>query len=106
MSNCKVELEPGPCKMHTVINAKQSEDMMHVEVSIETNCKMVQAFAAELKPVGAYDEFSLPMVQNPVYITASNHISHSACPVPCAVLKAIEVAADLGLKRDVVLKIE
>ena len=106
MSDCKVEVEPGPCKMHSVINAKMSEDMMHVEVSIETNCKMVQAFAAELKPVGAYDEFDLPMVQNPVYITASNHIKHSACPVPCAVLKAIEVAADLGLKRDVTLKIE
>lgn len=106
MSNCKVEVEPGPCKMHTVINAKQSEDMMHVEVSIETDCKMVQAFASDLKPVGAYDEFELPMVQNPVCITASNHLKHSACPVPCAVLKAIEVAADLGLKRDVTLKIQ
>ena len=46
------------------------------------------------------------MIQNPVYITASEHLNHSACPVACATLKAIEVAADLGLKRDVHLTIE
>lgn len=106
MSDCTVTVEPGVCKMTAKIHAKQSDDMMSVEVSIESDCKMVQAFAADLKPVGAYDEFGLPMVKNPVYITASEHLKHSACPIPCAVLKAIEVAADLGLKRDVSMKIE
>ena len=106
MSDCTVTVEPGPCKMTAAIHAKMADDMMHVEVSIDTPCKMIQKFSETLKPVGAYDEFSLPMVQNPVYICASECISHSACPVPAAVLKAIEVAADLGLKRDVTMKIE
>lgn len=106
MGECKVEVDPGVCKMRTIINAKPSEDMMNIEVSIDTDCAMIKSFASDLKPIGAYDESELPMVQNPVYITASKHIKHSACPVPCAVLKAVEVAADLGLKRDVSLKIE
>ena len=106
MSECNITVEPGVCKMNAKIHAEPSEDMMSVVVTIDTPCKMVKAFAEALKPVGAYDEFALPMVQNPVYKTASEHISHSACPIPSAVLKAIEVAADLGLKRDVSFKIE
>ncbi len=106
MSECNITVDPGVCKMNAKIHAEPSEDMMSVVVTIDTPCNMVKAFAEVLKPVGAYDEFALPMVQNPVYIAASEHITHSACPIPCAVLKAIEVAADLGLKRDVSFKIE
>ena len=77
-----------------------------VNVKIDSDCKFVREFGAALKPIDAYTEFALPMIQNPVYITASEHLNHSACPVACATLKAIEVAADLGLKRDVHFTIE
>lgn len=106
MGECNITVEPGVCKMTAKIHAEPSEDMMTVIVKIDSPCKMVKAFAENLRPIGPYDEFTLPMVQNPVYIIASEHISHSACPIPSAVLKAIEVAADLGLKRDVSFKIE
>ena len=94
MSECNITVDPGVCKMNAKIHAEPSEDMMSVVVTIDSPCKMIKAFAEALKPVGAYDEFTLPMVQNPVYITASEHITHSACPIPCAVLKAIEVALE------------
>ena len=106
MGKCTVKVEPGVCKLNSTITAELGDDMMTVNVKIESDCKFVRNFGAALKPVEAYTEFALPMVQNPVYITASEHLNHSACPVPCATLKAIEVAADLGLKRDVHLTIE
>lgn len=106
MGTCKVTVEPGVCRLNTVVYAEPSDDLMSVNVRIESECKFVRDFGAALKPIDPYTEFSLPMVENPVYKTASGTVQHSACPVPCAVLKAIEVAADLGLKRDVKLTIE
>ena len=40
------------------------------------------------------------------YRGADDTIKHTACPVPCAMIKAIEVASDMGLKRDVLIEIK
>jgi len=44
--------------------------------------------------------------QTPFYKAADECLPHIACPVPCGFIKAMEVAAGLGLKRDVTFKIE
>jgi hypothetical protein len=41
-----------------------------------------------------------------VYRAAQQYCRHPACPVPCAVLKAIEAACGLALPRDVEIRIE
>jgi hypothetical protein len=41
----------------------------------------------------------------PVLQTAYAHCAHAACPVPSALVKAIEVAAGLALARDVSIHI-
>jgi len=46
------------------------------------------------------------MNETDVYKLASDNIPHAACPVPCGMIKAIEVAGGLGLKRDVTIKVE
>jgi hypothetical protein len=46
------------------------------------------------------------MNETVIYKWASERLPHAACPVPCALVKAVEVAGDLGLKRAVKIEIE
>lgn len=105
MTDCIVEVEPGVCKMNAKIVAKTSDDMMSIEVSIDSPCGFIQKYAAKLEPIDPYSTMELPMVQNPCYAATDGIIPHVACPIPSAVLKAVEVASDLGLPRDVVMRI-
>ncbi|MCQ2085305.1 MAG: hypothetical protein MJZ21_04075 [archaeon] len=105
MTDCTVEVEPGVCKMNAKITAKLSDDMMSIDVTIDSPCEFIKKYAAKLKPIDPYSEMELPMIQNSCYTATEGTIPHVACPIPCAVLKAVEVAADLGLMKDVAMHI-
>ena len=105
MTDCKVEVDPGVCKMKTVIVAKTAEDMMSITFEITSDCPHVQKLAASVQDVDPYSTIDMPVNENPIYVCAGGCLPHAACPVPCAMVKATEVASDLGLKRDVVIKI-
>ena len=107
MSNeCKVTVDAGVCKMKTVIIAKPNPDTGMVDIEIQSDCPNVLKMSWTLKSVCPYTEVEEEMNKTEVYKNASCNIPHAACPVPCGIIKAIEVAGDLGLKRDVTIKVE
>ena len=61
--------------------------------------------AAELPEVDGYQAAMTAAPQNPVYLAAGQARLHAACPVPCGVIKAIEVACSLALPKDVSIKL-
>lgn len=71
-----------------------------INVNIESECDDVKAFLANLKSLDVKDVIK-PFVKNRIYEEAAKFIRHPACPIPCAILKAIEVELGLALKRDV-----
>ena len=95
MSDCKTTVKAGVCGKTTTIYATPSEDMMTVNIRIESDCPMV-AKNPEMSVV-AYEK---------VYAWATENIRHTACPVPCAIVKSLEAAGDLGLKRNVTIDLE
>lgn len=103
MSECKVTVEAGVCRRTTVIHAKSNDDMT-VSITIESDCPMVSK--TPVPDIVPWEEIGLPMNETEVYKWASQNLAHAACPVPCGIIKAVEVAGDLGLKRDVVMRIE
>lgn len=104
---CTVTVMAGVCAMTTKIHAKMNDDMS-VTLEIETDCPQIKkGLEAEPIPVGMpWDEVGVPMIESGIYKWASEHLRHTACPVPCCVIKAIEAAGGLGLKKDPVIKIE
>lgn len=102
MSDCEVTVNAGVCKMKTVIRVKQNDDMT-VSLDIESDCPMVRR--TPFPNIVPWEEIGLPMNQSVTYKWASENIGHTACPVPCAILKAIEIGGDLGLKKDVSIEI-
>jgi len=94
----KVVVKAGACGFTSVIRAEKGQERK-VDISVESGCAMVQKMAAEIARLGRRDALTA-ILENPVYRAAGRHLKHAACPVPAAVLKALEVEAGLNVKKD------
>ena len=102
---CWVNVDAGVCKMKTRIHAAQQEDMM-VRIDIESDCHHILKMSWRVQPINPYSEIESRICDTDVYKWANEVLPHAACPVPCAIIKAVEVASDMGIKRDVSITIE
>ncbi|MDR0198798.1 MAG: hypothetical protein LBI08_03545, partial [Methanomassiliicoccaceae archaeon] len=59
-----------------------------------------------LKTANAVDAVSTSIIDNEIIRKCSELLPHPACPVPCAIVKACEVAGDLAVKKGVVFTFE
>lgn len=96
---CKVCVDGGVCKMKTLITAKDN-GMGLIEIDIKSDCPNVLKMSWKLEPMSPYAEVEANFMESSVYKLAAEAIPHTACPVPAGIIKALEVAGDLGLKRD------
>jgi hypothetical protein len=94
----KVVVKAGACGFTSVIRADKGRERS-VDISVESGCAMVQKMSAEIASLGRRDALA-GLLTNPVYLAAARHLKHAACPVPSAVLKALEVEAGLNVKKD------
>jgi hypothetical protein len=102
----KVNVKPGSCGFSVSISADKGPGKA-ISVSIETDCEMVRKMAGDIKTLDRFAALT-GFTANPVYHAAAKHLKHAACPVPSAILKAIEVEAGLNVAKDatIVFKIE
>jgi len=100
----KVVVKAGACGFTSVIRADKGRERS-VDIAVESGCAMVQKMAAEIASLGRHDAL-LGFLKNPVYLAAGRHLKHAACPVPAAVLKALEVEAGLNVKKDATIVFE
>ncbi len=95
---CRVVVDAGVCKMRTLITAKEEMGLVHLD--IKSDCPNVLKMSWRLEPVSAYSEVEANIHASEIYKLANDEIPHAACPVMAGIIKAIEVAGGLGLKRD------
>lgn len=94
----EVMIDGGVCKFRTHVSA--TSDMMgNITLSIETSCPNMPKMIARLGDINAYEEIAGGYLKSKVFAAAAE-LPHVTCPVPTGILKAIEVAGGLGLKRD------
>lgn len=98
----KIIVDSGICGFTVEITAKKDKDKK-INISLDTECEMVKEMLEDISTLDLRDALS-GYLNNPVYRSASKHISHVACPVPAAILKAIEVQAGVCLPQDVNIK--
>jgi len=106
MSESKLTVDAGVCRFRTNVHAVGSDDYMSISLKITSECPNVRKLAAVLKTVDTTDVISSPLLSNCVMIACNEHIPHPACPVPCAIVKACEVASDAALKKTVTITFE
>jgi len=100
----RVEVMAGVCGFTSVIEAK-ADDNYHVTLRICSDCAQIQAMGEMLTSLSALDEMRLSITETRPYRVGAACKVHAACPVPCAVIKAMEVACSLALPADVAIKV-
>ncbi len=95
-----VTVDPGVCGFQANIMAT-ADEAMNVQIEINSACPLIQKLAIEVAQVPAMDILRHPIHETQVYRAAGAAGCHAACPIPSAIIKAIEVAAGLALPRDV-----
>lgn len=101
----KVIMDAGVCGFKAAIHAKKTGDWS-MEVRISSGCDMLTAMNPQLSDVNWRKGIFGRIQDCAVYEVCSQHVRHTACPVPAAILKAIEVEAGLALPVDVTMRIE
>lgn len=96
---CTVRVCAGTCGMVTRVKAK-ADEYGFVTLKIESDCHHILKMSWSLKPMMPYGEVEAPMGETEIYRLATKSLPHAACPVPCGMMKALEVAGDMGIPRD------
>jgi hypothetical protein len=100
-----VTVNPGVCGFSTRI-VGVADDALNVTISISSDCQHIQSLTANLGEVSVLAELRQPINETRTYRAAAAAKTHVACPVPAAILKAIEVAAGMALPADVTIAVE
>ena len=99
-----VHVLPGVCGFETRIVAT-ADEMLQARVEIESQCVHIKQMAEQLQELSAMDELMRPINETSPYLAAAQCRAHAACPVPSAILKALEVATGMALPADVQIRI-
>lgn len=103
----KAEVDAGVCGEYVEIEVYQtSRDT--VGVRINSDCEMLASMNEELAEVkwrGKDHEVFRPIPESAVYQAAGCHLRHTGCPIPAAIVKAIEVEVGIAVPRDVTIRI-
>jgi hypothetical protein len=97
----RVLVEAGICGFTTTIKATKT-GKRRVSVDVESDCEDVAEMDGQLQDMGWLEALGQPG-ESVVWECACACIKHPSCPVPMAILKAIEVELDLALPKDVVI---
>ncbi len=99
-----MSLDPGVCRFRAKITAEDRGEFIHIK--IKSDCPHAKDLEKKLDKVDAFDALKMPFSENVVYKSAGETLKHSACPIPSAVIKCIEAASGLALKKNVVFEYE
>ena len=91
---------------HSAIIEVTKVDERSVQVVIHSECEQVTAMNPDLARIqlkGRGHKVFKRMTESAVYQSADKHIRHTACPIPMAILKAIEVEVGIALAQDVTI---
>ncbi|GAB1483102.1 hypothetical protein MASR2M78_19180 [Treponema sp.] len=95
-----IDVDPGICGFVSRVSVV-SEDGQMCKVRVATGCESVKALVDELGELDSFDVAFKNFSENPVYLAASKHYKHAACPLPSAIIKAVEIECHLALPKEV-----
>ncbi len=101
----QVSVNGGNCGFNSTITVEKI-DRSTVRVSVQSDCEHVQKMNPDLTSLDMRQTIFGKMINSLVYQSASQHLRHAACPVPTAILKAIEVELKMALPKDIVIHFE
>jgi hypothetical protein len=99
----RAEIFAGACGFTTNVEARMEGKVCNLQ--IESDCAAIRRLAEQIPQVEPFKEISRrgegPLILSQGY----KYCSHTACPVPSGIIKAVEVAAGLNLPVDASIKV-
>ena len=95
-----VRVEAGICGFATQIHAEK-DGKTGVLIDVHSDCPLIQKLGKRLSKLDALEEVGRGLANSEVFKFAAECKAHAACPVPCGIMKSIEVALELALPMDV-----
>jgi hypothetical protein len=105
MIMAKVIVNPGICGFVSSVEA-HSEDGQIVSIQLKSGCSGIKDMESDLQSLDSFSEVLGKYGASKVFQSAAAHCPHPACPIPIAILKAIEVECNLALPKAVGMEIE
>ena len=99
----KAVITPGNCGYQTTVEAEM-EDMVCL-LKICSDCPAIQKLAQEITRVNPFQEISFRRSTPTILQAGAKYCTHTACPVPVGIIKAVEIAAGLALPSDVTIQL-
>ena len=96
-------VKAGICGQETTIEVRKISQTK-VSILFQTTCEHVQKLAFELIELNIGEEMDRPMNLTTTYIFASKHLCRNSCVIPTAILKGLEVAADIFLPGPIAIE--
>ena len=102
----KTKVEAGICGFVTEIEAN-SDDEQNVSFKIKTNCEKIKKLSEKIPKVDAYSEIGTGF-DGELYKVIRGELKGccSGCAVQVGLFKSMQVAANLALPKDIIIKIE
>ena len=100
----KAKICAGICGFNTTVQTKMEDDI--VRIQIQSDCAAINRLGTELTEVNPFQEISFRRSGPLTLQLGQKFCSHTACPVPVGIIKAIEVEAGLALPADATIHVE
>ena len=97
------EIYAGICGFKTKVETRMEGTRCAVE--IESDCEAVERLAEKLRDVDPFQEISSRGEGPHTLKLGAEYCTHTACPVPVGIIKAIEIEAGLALPADVTIRL-
>lgn len=101
----RVTVDAGACGFKAIVRVRQVGGS-RLQIHISSPCEMLTAMNRELGVVdwkrGVFGRF----LDSLVYRCAHQHVKHLDCPVPCAIIKAIQVEVGAAVPAPARIDIE
>jgi len=101
----KARVMAGACGFTSVVKVTKI-GKMKVRVQIISACQYLRSLNADLAEVDCSRNVFGKMVDSVIYQAASKRLKHPDCPVPCAIIKTIQVELGGAIPKDVTIKID
>jgi len=101
----RARVTAGACGFTSVIKVHKV-GKMKVQVQIISACQDLRSMNEDLALVDCSKGVFGKMIDSVIYQVASKRLKHPDCPIPCAIIKTIQVELDGAIPKDVIIKIE
>ena len=99
----KAKINAGICGFDTTVEASMNGSGCMVRV--KSQCRAIQKLAEKLDYVDPFQEITFRHDGPLTLSMAKQYCSHTACPVPVGIIKAVEVEAGLALPAEASIKL-